>query len=151
MPVMPNKQNARYVEWKLWFERYLDIVPEGVILIGHSLGGMFLAKYLSEEVVKKSIKALFLLAAPGGDFTAPKTDGDCLDFRFSAKQAENISKQVPIIEVWHSLDDVVVSPKELEWYRDNVPGAQICLFSDKNHFLGPVLPELTAAIRAISS
>src|SRR3970282_1495679 len=43
---MPNKTNARYREWKIWFERVIPFLRNGVILICHSLGGMFLAKYL---------------------------------------------------------------------------------------------------------
>ena len=46
-PRMPNGTNARYKEWKIWFERVIPFIDKGVIFIGHSLGGIFLAKYLS--------------------------------------------------------------------------------------------------------
>src|SRR3972149_7104015 len=46
---MPNVTNARYKEWKIYLERIVTFLKKNVILIGHSLGGIFLAKYLSEH------------------------------------------------------------------------------------------------------
>ena len=48
-PRMPNTLNAKYLEWKIWFEKLVPLLNEEVILIGHSLGGTFLAKYLAEN------------------------------------------------------------------------------------------------------
>lgn len=44
MPRMPNSQNARYAEWKIYFEKIIPLLNDDLILIGHSLGGIFLAK-----------------------------------------------------------------------------------------------------------
>ena len=49
MPRMPNGSNAQYDEWKIWFQRILELLNEGAIFVGHSLGGVFLAKYFSEN------------------------------------------------------------------------------------------------------
>ena len=92
MPSMPNKQNARYDEWSLWFERHIPFLRDGVILIGHSMGGIFLAKYLAEHIFPVRVGALVLVAAPFedesleslGDFVLP----ECLDG--VARQAERI-------------------------------------------------------------
>src|SRR3989344_3659970 len=46
---MPNKRNAKYIEWKIWFEKFIPFLNPEVILVGHSLGGAFLAKYFSEN------------------------------------------------------------------------------------------------------
>ena len=45
LPDMPNKANAKYLEWKIWFKKFIPHLKSKVILIGHSLGGIFLAKY----------------------------------------------------------------------------------------------------------
>jgi len=66
-PSMPSAGNAKYEEWRIWFERYFEFLRSGVILIGHSQGGYFLAKYLSENTMPVSVKALFLVAAPVKD------------------------------------------------------------------------------------
>jgi len=49
MPKMPNSSNAKYLEWKIWFEKLLPFINQEVIFVGKSLGGIFLAKYLSEN------------------------------------------------------------------------------------------------------
>ena len=48
-PRMPLQDNARYEEWKIHFERHIPYLKDNIILIGSSLGGIFLAKYLSEN------------------------------------------------------------------------------------------------------
>ena len=53
-PRMPNRENARYEEWKIWFNRIEKILDDEVILIGHSLGGSFLTKYLSKNTFSKN-------------------------------------------------------------------------------------------------
>ena len=148
-PSMPNSQNAKYLEWKIWFERYFEYLHDGVILVGCSLGGMFLAKYLSENAFPVKIKALFLLAAPGGEFLAPPETGDCRDFTFAPELAQNLATRVPIVHVWHSKDDYVVPVSEADWYKTHVRESQITLFEDKNHFLDPALPELITAIKVV--
>ena len=40
-PMMPNGQNAKYIEWKIWFEKIFSLFDDGAILIGHSLGASF--------------------------------------------------------------------------------------------------------------
>src|SRR5690348_8942682 len=57
LPRMPNSMNAKYLEWKIWFEKLIPHMSKEVILGGHSLGGIFLAKYLSENKFPKKIKA----------------------------------------------------------------------------------------------
>jgi hypothetical protein len=48
-PRMPLQDYAKYDEWKISFERYFPYLRDNVILIGESLGAIFLAKYLSEK------------------------------------------------------------------------------------------------------
>ena len=48
-PRMPLQDNAKYKEWKIHFEKHFPQLKNNIILIGSSLGGIFLAKYLSEN------------------------------------------------------------------------------------------------------
>ena len=66
-PRMPESDNAQYDDWKLWFEKIVDMLEDDFFVIGHSLGGIFLAKYLSENKVAKRIMKTFLIAAPFDD------------------------------------------------------------------------------------
>src|ERR1700709_2414158 len=63
-PEMPNRMNAKYIEWKIWFEKLSAFFNGPVVLIGHSLGGIFLARYLCENVCANRVDAVFFIAAP---------------------------------------------------------------------------------------
>jgi predicted alpha/beta hydrolase family esterase len=52
-PRMPLSDNAKYEDWKIYFERFIPLLNDNVIFIGSSLGGIFLAKYLSEHKFPK--------------------------------------------------------------------------------------------------
>src|SRR3989344_659248 len=64
IPQMPCKENAKFAEWKIWFEKFVPYFEDGIIFVGHSLGGIFLAKYLEENEFPKKIRGTFLVAAP---------------------------------------------------------------------------------------
>jgi uncharacterized protein len=68
-PTMPNSANAQYNEWEIWFEKIIPFFSDDVRLIGHSLGAMFLAKYLHKHPLKKPVRQLVLLAAGYDDDT----------------------------------------------------------------------------------
>jgi predicted alpha/beta hydrolase family esterase len=70
-PRMPLQDNARYEDWKIHFEQYIPHLRDGVVLIGNSLGGIFLAKYLSEHTFPKKIASLFLACPPFASSTGP--------------------------------------------------------------------------------
>ena len=38
LPIMPNKTNAQFEEWKIWMGKLTPFLNDNVILIGHSLG-----------------------------------------------------------------------------------------------------------------
>jgi predicted alpha/beta hydrolase family esterase len=44
---MPSSDNAVYDHWKITLDKTINIFDENSIFIGHSLGGIFLVKYLS--------------------------------------------------------------------------------------------------------
>ena len=63
-PRMPLKDNSKYEEWKIHFEKFFDQLTDGIILVGESLSAIFLAKYLSENEFPRKIKSLYLVASP---------------------------------------------------------------------------------------
>lgn len=147
MPQMPNKQNAKYEEWKIWFERYFEFLKEDVILIGHSQGGSFLVKYLTESQVPFSVKVLYILAAPiiSEDFGG-EDGGDFLPNKAHIKDIQDIVKD---IYIFHSKDDFVVPFSHGEQYVELLPKAQMVIFEDKGHFLTETFSELVEHIKAV--
>lgn len=145
-PQMPNKHNAHYEEWKIWFERHFDFLEKEVVLLGWSQGGFFLAKYLSEETVPFTIKALFLVAAPAKTDDFEGEDGG--DFAFDSKQLPKLAKQVGQIAILHSKDDPVVPYEHAQMYKEALPEAKLHSFDNRGHFLIEEFPELIELIRA---
>jgi uncharacterized protein len=139
LPIMPNRTNAQFKEWKIWFEKLTTFLCQDVILTGHSLGGAFLAKYLSENQFSKKIKAVFLISAvydkdsegyPLANFTLPT----------------NLDLQTDKIYLYHSKDDPVVPFSTLERYKRALPKALIRVFEDRKHFNQEEFPELAQDI-----
>lgn len=149
IPQMPNRNNANYDEWKIWFERHLDRISDSVILIGCSLGAMFLAKYLIEEVPEIDITALFLLAGPCGTYE-DGNGNDCGSFQFDPVDLSKIAKKIKNITIMHSTDDFVVPYEHALKYKEALPEAELVTFEDKNHFLVEELPELVERIKGLS-
>lgn len=146
MPSMPNSQNSVYEEWKIWFERHFEYLEQEVILVGWSQGGMFLNKYLIEEVVPFSIKALILMAPPFESIEGESDD--CGDFVFDTEDLGILAKKVEKIVIYHSKDDFVVPYEHALKYKAALPDAELITFEDKNHFLIPEFPELISKIRS---
>jgi len=143
-PKMPNQQNAKYLEWKIYFEKLIPLMESDVVLIGHSLGGIFLAKYLSEETFPKKIRATFLVAAP---FDAP--DGRSLaDFVLSSS-LNKFEQQGGDIFLYQSRDDDVVPFSNVEEYQRALPHAHVSVFDDMGHFNSEHFPELEKDIRSL--
>jgi predicted alpha/beta hydrolase family esterase len=63
-PRMPLQDNAKYLDWKITFESYFSKFEKNIILIGSSLGGIFLAKYLSENKFPKKILSVYIICPP---------------------------------------------------------------------------------------
>ena len=144
-PKMPCQQNAKYAEWKIWFDKLVPQLNDEVILIGHSLGGIFLAKYLSENKFPKKIRATFLVAPPYDD----GTDGDPIA-DFSLTERLNLfAEQGGEIRIYHSSDDQIVDDSDLKAYQKALPMAKPVLFSDKGHFIIKEFPEIVKDIRDI--
>lgn len=143
-PKMPNSTNARYEEWKIWFERIYALLDKKPILIGHSLGGIFLAKYLAENDLLHKAKALILVAAPFKD----ESQESLTDFALP-DLLENINKQVDKIFLIHSQDDPVVDFTELAGYKKALPNATEMIFTDRAHFNMANFPEMIKLIKEI--
>ncbi|MDE1975297.1 MAG: alpha/beta hydrolase [Patescibacteria group bacterium] len=144
-PEMPNSFNARYSEWKIWFDKHVPLLEPEVVLVGHSLGGIFLAKYLAENDFQKKIAGTFLVAAPFDDKNA---DYSLMDFVLP-NSLSKFGKQGGKIFLYHSKDDDGVPFVDLDKYKKAIPSAKTIIFTDRGHFRQPEFPELVADIKAL--
>jgi uncharacterized protein len=144
-PKMPLKENAKYEEWKIHFERYFPFLNDNIILIGSSLGGIFLAKYLSENKFPKKILSIYLIAPPF-DNTLPSEDlvgGFELQSNLSL-----IEKNSENLYLMFSKDDNVVSISHARKYGKKLKNANIIIYESKNgHFKISEFPEIINMIK----
>ena len=144
-PTMPSKYNAKYVEWKIWFEKFIPYLRDDVIFIGSSLGGTFLAKYLSENSLPIKIACTFLIAAP---FDEKDKKESLADF-ILPKTLEKFESQAEKILLFHSEDDPIVPYRDFEKYSNALPKAEKLIFKDRGHFIQEEFQELIEKIKSI--
>lgn len=140
LPSMPNKQNAQYDEWAMYFSKIIPLLSPQAILVGHSLGGIFLAKYLSEHKPDAPFAQVILVAAPYSDASAESL-GD-----FALTDASRLVHAAKQIHLFYSTDDPVVNIAEQARYTSDIPTAHVHTFTDKQHFNMGELPELVEVI-----
>jgi len=144
-PIMPNKYNAKYKEWKIWFEKIFPYLEDEVVIIGHSLGGIFVSKYLSENTFPKKISATYLVAAPYDD---KDSEYSLADFVLG-DSLKKIEEQCEKIFIYYSEDDPIVPFVDFEKYSKALPNATPVVFKDKNHFMQEEFPELISSIKEL--
>jgi len=136
MPTMPSARNAKYEEWQIWVDKYLPILHDNIVLIGHSLGATFLAKHLSEKEFPVEIAQLYLIA---GCY-------DCASGFELGNSLEKIEQQIKKIYIYHSMDDPVVDFADAQKFKEELPTAKLVTFTDRGHFLDEQFPELLVSI-----
>ena len=144
-PRMPLSDNAKYSDWKIHFESHIPYLRNNVILLGVSLGGIFLAKYLSEHKFPKKILATYLVCPPFDDtcFDEDLVGGFKLknDLSLLEKNSKNLT-------LFFSRDDDDVPVSHAEKYKNKLKNAKIIIYKSKNgHFKVPKFPEIIKMIK----
>jgi len=124
-PEMPNSFSPDYEVWRTEFERY-DITSE-TILIGHSCGGGFLLRWLSEHPEVRVDKVV--LVAPWLD-PAREDTTDFFDFTID-KNLVDRTKGVTIFSSDNDFDPVV---KSIEIILEQIPNIKVKEFHNYGHF-----------------
>lgn len=128
---MPNSFNAKYLEWKIWFDKFVPLMNQEVVLVGHSQGGIFLVKYLSENDFSKKILGLHIISAP---FDNEGSDGWSLDDFALTDSINDLQKKCENISLYQSRDDEVVPFSSIKKYKEKIPNATKYIFEDRGHF-----------------
>ncbi len=142
IPQMPNKNNAKYDIWKIWLEKFIPHLEDEVVLIGHSLGAAFMAKYLSENIFPVKISGVFLVS---GVFNKG-SDGLPL---YSFVLPEKISLQTEKIFLYHSKDDPVVPFEHVYLFKNALPSATLRELDGLKHINQEVFEELAQDILSL--
>jgi predicted alpha/beta hydrolase family esterase len=144
-PRMPRSENAHYDEWAIHFERFFSFFRDGAVLVGYSLGAVFLAKWLANNRFPKKISGVFLIAPP---FDNTLSDEELTNGFVIRGNLSNISKQCDNVHLFFSENDDSVPIVHSEKFRKKLPEANFHIYSDKNgHFCVETFPELVRLIR----
>ncbi len=141
LPSFPNSDNAVYDEWKIYFEKLIPFFGDDVRLVGHSLGAMFLSKYLHEKKLSSKVKQLVLIAGQYG-----ASDGGDVG-SFEVTSASGLERSAEEIHLFHSKDDFVVPYSSLSGYQKDLSDATIHTFDDRGHFNDETFPELLELLK----
>ena len=144
-PHMPLPDDAKYDEWKIHFERYLPYLRNNIILIGSSLGGIFLAKYLSENKFHKKILSIYLIGAPFDNTLS----GEDLVGGFKLKaDLSLIGKNSEKLNLLFSKDDDIVPVSHAKKYKDKLKNVNVIIYNNiTGHFKISKFPEIIKMIK----
>jgi uncharacterized protein len=143
-PRMPLQENAKYSDWKIYFERHIPLLGENLILIGNSLGGIFLAKYLSENKLPRKALLVYLICAP---FDGTHSNEDLVGGFKLKTDFSLMEKNTKKLTMLFSADDECVPPYHAKKYREKLPNAKIVIYKSKNgHFKISKFPEIVKMI-----
>lgn len=144
-PRMPLQDDAKYKDWKIFFERHFPYFRNNIILIGTSLGGIFLAKYLSENKFPKKIKAVFMICPPYDNTIHGEDLAGGFKLGRDLSLIENNSKKTYLL---FSKDDPTVPFSHADKYRKKLNNSKIIVYENKNgHFRISEFPEIVKIIK----
>ena len=125
VPEMPHAYLPEYQTWKQELERF-DITPE-TTLVGHSMGGGFLLRWLSEN--PDATPARVILVAPSLDPLRQNETGFC-EFEIDP----TITERTQLV-VMTSDNDSDKAEQSRKLITDTLPAADIRMYSGFGHFI----------------
>jgi predicted alpha/beta hydrolase family esterase len=141
-PQMPDEDNASYPAWKAEIDAWLAKLPAPVALVGHSVGGSVLLKYLCDEKPWPQLAGLFVIAAP---YWGASEFWSWDEAALPADAAARLAGDWPLI-FYQSRDDEVVPFAHLAMYAAKLPSATIREFAGRGHQFQNDLTEVAADI-----
>lgn len=149
---MPCKERSNYSEWKIIFEKYLELLrkeKKPVVFLGYSLGAMFLVKYFSENKVNDlKILSIHLVAPPFDEKNSVEELAGGFKLR---KNLLLLTKQIKNLYFYFSEDDLIVPLYHKKRYQEKIFGGKFFIYKNKNgHFRVKKFPELIRNLIKIS-
>lgn len=136
-PEMPRAFEPDYPTWQREFERF--DVDEHTLLVGHSCGGGFLVRWLSEHPTVRVGRVV--LVAPWID---PGGDGAPGFFDFTVDGA--LVSRTDGLVIFNSDNDGDGVQRSVTILRDALPDARYREFAERGHFLDRTFPDLLVAL-----
>jgi uncharacterized protein len=137
-PILPQPENPVLSQWLDCLDKAQP--DEQTILVGHSLGGVVILRWLERQVASLRVKKVILVATNAGT----DESNNCF-YTLSGYDFDKIKTHCDEFVVLHSTDDVWVPFSAGEENALGL-GAKFLRFTDRGHFgkdlLKPQIPEL---------
>ncbi|UOQ50162.1 alpha/beta hydrolase [Gracilibacillus caseinilyticus] len=144
-PQMPAPEDPKYDQWKHQLEKELSLLNGEAILIGHSLGGSVLLKYLSEHSCKLTIRGLFILASP---YWGLDEEWQLADFMLQHHFADKLPS-IANIFLYHSRNEKIVPFAHHQAYAKKLPQAAARQIDGDRHLFHDGLAVLVDDIKGL--
>lgn len=149
-----GQDNADYEVWKIVFEKQIEYLKskgesDYLHIVAHSLGTIFILKYLIENTLSFKLSSLHLVAPIVAEEFLGNSGEGLGTFRFDTEKLGNIKSFCNDIHVWHSKDDTICKFQNAEMIVKHVNGTKLHEFEDRGHFVGETFLELFDVLRAM--
>jgi uncharacterized protein len=142
-PQMPDEENAPYLEWAAEIDSRLRAATSAVALVGHSVGGSVLLKYLCDRKPERRIAGLFAIATP---YWGADKFWRWEEVTLPENAASKLACHGPLF-LYHSRDDEVVPFTHLGLYEARFPTATIRALDGRGHQFNDDLAVVGADLR----
>ena len=142
-PQMPDEDDASYDAWTAEIDSRLAAIQGPVALVGHSVGGSVLLKYLCERKPLREVAGLFVIAAP---YWGASKFWSWDEAALPADAATRLTGAWPLV-FYQSRDDEIVPFAHLAMYAAKLPRATIREFDGRGHQFNDDLAAVAADIR----
>ncbi len=132
-PHMPDEDDPQYEAWAAQISKEQAVLGDQAILVGHSVGGAVLLRYLSEAEIDMPSAGIFVIAAPywgAEDWQAGLPEG------------------LPVF-LYHSRDDGIVPFAHLARFAEKFPQATIREFDGRGHQFNHDLSDVAKDIKGL--
>lgn len=145
-PRMPDEADPAYATWAAALRRVFVTLPDGAILLGHSIGATILISALAEQAPPFKLGAVVLLAAPFvGEGGWPSDEiGDMTDL------GDRLAFDAPI-HLFHGDADETAPISHLALYAKAIPMAVVHRLPGRDHQLNDDVSEVAAVLRKPSA
>ncbi len=130
-PEMPKAYMPHYEDWKSTFEQFN--IDEETILIGHSCGGGFLVRWLSENNIK--VGQVILVAPWINPMYPTKIPREMFEPEFFTFDIdENLASKTAGVKIMYSTDDHAEVLESIKILKSKLKNVEFQEFTGKRHF-----------------
>ena len=143
-PVMPNEADPTFASWRVALESELAALPNGAIVVGHSIGGTILVNVLAAYAPTVALGAIVLIAAPFIGDGGWKSD----DIEPRSDLGRRLPPGVPVF-LYHGDKDETAPISHVALYAEAIPYARVRRLANRDHQLNNDLTEVASDIRTL--